>query len=50
MRGQALRISLTLPPHPAAATFSPAGRRSKWHPLAQSAMRFLKDVDYDVEF
>ena len=32
MRGQALRISLPSPPHPAAATFSPSGRRNKLHP------------------
>ncbi len=34
MRGLALRISLPLPPHPAAADFSPAGRRNKRHGLA----------------
>ena len=33
MRGQALRISRPLPPHPAAADFSPAGRRSETHQL-----------------
>ncbi|SCX12470.1 hypothetical protein DSM25558_1610 [Agrobacterium sp. DSM 25558] len=27
MRGQAFRTRMPLPPHPAAATFSPAGRR-----------------------
>ncbi|SCX26826.1 hypothetical protein DSM25558_4090 [Agrobacterium sp. DSM 25558] len=29
MRGPALLIHLPLPPHPAAATFSPSGRRRK---------------------
>ncbi|CUX19647.1 hypothetical protein AGR13a_Cc210019 [Agrobacterium genomosp. 13 str. CFBP 6927] len=34
MRGLALRISPPSPPHPAAADFSPAGRRNKRQPLA----------------
>ncbi|TRB01395.1 hypothetical protein EXN68_07800 [Rhizobium rhizogenes] len=33
MRGQPCRISESLPPHPAAADFSPSGRRNKQHPL-----------------
>ncbi len=37
MRGCPLRISLPLPPHPAAATFSPSGRRRHAAPLTNQS-------------
>ncbi|MGV1990036.1 hypothetical protein ACQZ5N_25795 [Agrobacterium sp. 22-221-1] len=41
MRGQRCRNSLPLPPHPAAADFSPVGRRNKGQTLILTEMAGL---------